>query len=157
MLEAGMMAPDFTLESDTGSPVSLSDYRGKQKVVLYFYPKDNTPGCTTEACGFRDDFSEITAAGAAVLGVSPDPVKSHVKFKLKFNLPFALLSDPDHKVAEAYGAWGQKKLLGRTYMGIIRSTFVIDEEGRIIKVFPNVSPKEHSKEVLAALSAEPVA
>jgi len=119
--------------------------------VLYFYPKDNTPGCTTEACNFRDDYSQIIAAGAAVLGVSPDSVKSHDKFKLKLSLPFALLSDPDHKVAEMYGAWGEKKMRGKTYMGIIRSTFIIDEEGRIIKVFPKVKVKTHSQEVLAVL------
>ncbi|MDA8218816.1 MAG: thioredoxin-dependent thiol peroxidase, partial [Dehalococcoidales bacterium] len=134
-----------------GGEVSLSDYRGK-KVVVYFYPKDNTPGCTTEACNFRDDYSEIVAAGAAVLGISPDPVKSHVGFKLKFSLPFALLSDPDHTVAQQYGAWGEKKRYGRTYDGIIRSTVVVDEKGKILKVFPDVKVKEHSKEVLAALA-----
>jgi peroxiredoxin Q/BCP len=149
-LKEGTIAPDFTLPADGGGEVSLSDYRGK-KVVLYFYPKDNTPGCTTEACNFRDDYSQIITAGAAVLGVSPDSVKSHDKFKLKFNLPFALLSDPDHRVAEMYGAWGEKKMRGKTYMGIIRSTFIIDEEGRIIKVFPKVKVKTHSQEVLAVL------
>ena len=150
MLEEGTIAPDFTLPADGGGEVSLSDYRGK-KVVLYFYPKDNTPGCTTEACNFRDNYLQIIAAGAVVLGVSPDNVKSHDKFKLKFNLPFALLSDPDHKVAEMYGAWDEKKMYGKTYMGIIRSTFIIDEEGRIIKVFPKVKVKNHSQEVLAVL------
>jgi peroxiredoxin Q/BCP len=150
MLREGTIAPDFTLASDGGGDVTLSDYRG-QKVVLYFYPKDDTPGCTTEACNFRDDYSELLAAGAVVLGVSPDTVKSHDKFKLKFNLPFALLSDPDHQVAELYGAWGEKKMYGRTYMGIIRSTFIIDEDGKIIKVFPKVKPKNHSQEVLKAL------
>jgi peroxiredoxin Q/BCP len=150
MLKEGTIAPDFTLPADGGGEVSLSDYRGK-KVVLYFYPKDNTPGCTTEACNFRDDYSQIIAASAVVLGVSPDSVKSHDKFKLKFNLPFALLSDPDHRVAEMYGAWGEKKMRGKTYMGIIRSTFIIDEEGRIIKVFPKVKVKTHSQEVLAVL------
>jgi len=150
MLKEGTIAPDFTLPADGGGEVSLSDYRGR-RVVLYFYPKDNTPGCTTEACNFRDDYSQIIAAGAAVLGVSPDSVKSHDKFKLKLSLPFALLSDPDHKVAEMYGAWGEKKMRGKTYMGIIRSTFIIDEEGRIIKVFPKVKVKTHSQEVLAVL------
>jgi len=120
---------------------------------LYFYPKDDTPGCTTEACNFRDDYSEIIAAGAAVLGVSPDSIKSHDRFKLKHELPFALLSDPDHEVAELYGAWGEKKMYGKTYMGIIRSTFVIDEDGKIITVFPKVKPKNHSQEVLAVLTA----
>lgn len=130
--------------------MSLSDYRGK-KVVLYFYPKDNTPGCTTEACDFRDDYSELVAAGAAVLGISPDSVRSHDGFKLKLGLPFALLSDPDRQVAEAYGAWGENKSFGKTYMGIIRSTFVIDEEGLIRVVFPRVRVKGHSQQVLAAL------
>ncbi|MGD8464046.1 MAG: thioredoxin-dependent thiol peroxidase [Anaerolineae bacterium] len=151
MLEQGTLAPDFTLPSDGGGEVSLSDYRGK-KVVLYFYPKDDTPGCTTEACNFRDDYSQILASGAVVLGVSPDTVRSHDKFKLKYELPFALLSDPDHEVAETYGAWGEKKMYGKTYMGIIRSTFIIDEEGRIVKVFPRVRPKNHSQQVLEAMS-----
>ncbi len=151
MLEEGTLAPDFTLPSDGGSEVTLSDYRGK-KVVLYFYPKDNTSGCTTEACGFRDDHAQYLAAGAAVLGVSPDSVKSHDNFKLKHNLPFALLSDPDHRVAELYGAWGEKKMYGRTYMGILRSTYVLDEEGRILKVFPKVRPKGHSQQVLVVLA-----
>ena len=152
MLQEGNIAPDFTLPTDGGGVVTLSDFRG-QRVVLYFYPKDDTPGCTTEACNFRDDYSEIIAAGAVVLGVSPDSVKSHDKFKLKYELPFPLLSDPEHQLAEAYGAWGEKTMYGRTYMGIIRSTFVIDEEGRIVKVFPKVKPKNHSQEVLAALAS----
>ena len=151
MLQEGTIAPDFTLLTDGGGEVTLSDYRGK-KVVLYFYPKDDTPGCTTEACNFRDDYSQIVAAGAAVLGVSPDSVKSHDKFKLKYQLPFALLSDPDHQVAEMYGAWGEKKMYGKSYMGILRSTFIIDEQGKILKVFPKVVPKEHSQEVLAVLA-----
>jgi peroxiredoxin Q/BCP len=150
MLQEGIQAPDFTLPADGGGEVTLSDYRGK-KVVLYFYPKDNTSGCTTEACNFRDDYSEITAAGAVVLGVSPDSIKSHDGFKLKHSLPFALLSDPDHTVAEMYGAWGEKKMYGKTYMGIIRSTYVINEEGTIIKVFPKVKVKNHSLEVLEVL------
>jgi len=153
MLQEGTLAPDFTLLTDGGGEVTLSDYRGK-KVVLYFYPKDDTPGCTTEACSFRDDYSTIIAAGAAVLGVSPDSVKSHDKFKAKFSLPFALLSDPEHKVAEMYGAWGEKKMYGKSYMGIIRSTYIIDEEGKILKVFPKVVPKEHSQEVLAVLRGQ---
>jgi len=152
MLKAGDPAPDFTLTSDGGQEVSLSDYRG-QKVVLYFYPKDDTPGCTAEACAFRDDHSDIVAAGAAVLGVSPDTIKSHDKFKAKYNLPFALLSDPDHRVADMYGAWGEKKMFGKAYEGILRSTFIVDEEGKIVKVFPKVTPKDHSREVLAALQS----
>ena len=150
MLHEGDVAPDFTLPTDGGGEATLSDYRGK-KVVLYFYPKDDTPGCTTEACNFRDDYSQILAAGAAVLGVSPDTVTSHGKFKIKFGLPYALLSDPDHRVAEMYGAWGEKKLYGKISMGIIRSTFVIDEEGRILKVFRKVKVEGHSQEVLAVL------
>jgi peroxiredoxin Q/BCP len=153
MLEKGTIAPDFTLEASGGGSVSLSDYRGKT-VVLYFYPKDDTPGCTTEACNFRDDYSDIIAAGAVVLGVSPDTVKSHDKFTLKYELPFALLSDPEHEVAEVYGAWGEKKMYGRSYMGIMRSTYIIDENGVIVKVFPKVSPKNHSEQVLAVLRGE---
>lgn len=152
MLSEGTQAPDFTLPADGGGKVALSDLRGK-KVVLYFYPRDNTPGGTTEACNFRDDHSQITAAGAVVLGVSPDSVKSHDRFKLKHELPFALLSDPDRRVAEMYGAWGEKKSFGKIYHGIVRSTFVIDEDGVIIKVFPKVKVKGHGQEVLAALSA----
>ena len=150
MLKEGDTAPGFTLLNDQGDEVSLSDFQGK-KVVLYFYPKDNTPGCTKEACSFRDDHSQFLLKGAAVLGVSPDTQTSHLKFKVKFNLPFQLLSDPDHRVAEMYGSWGEKKAYGRTYMGIIRSTFVIDETGHILKVFPKVKPAEHAKEVLAVL------
>ncbi len=150
MLETGTLAPDFTLESDGSGPVSLSDFRGK-KVVLYFYPKDDTPGCTTEACNFRDDYSALAAAGAVVLGVSPDSIKSHRSFKNKYELPFLLLSDPDHKVADAYGAWGPKKMMGKSYVGIIRSTFVIDETGKLMRAFPKVDVKQHSQEVLAVL------
>ncbi len=150
MLQEGTLAPDFTLQAAGGGSVTLSDYRG-QTVVLYFYPKDDTPGCTTEACNFRDDYSDILAAGAVVLGVSPDSVQSHDKFALKYELPFPLLSDPDHQVAETYGAWGEKKMYGRTFMGIIRSTYVIDDKGVIVKVFPKVRPKNHSQEVLAVL------
>jgi thioredoxin-dependent peroxiredoxin len=153
MLETGTLAPDFTLESDGSGPVSLSDFRGK-KVVLYFYPKDDTPGCTTEACNFRDDYSALTDAGAVVLGVSPDSIKSHRSFKNKYELPFLLLSDPDHRVADAYGTWGPKKMRGRSYMGIIRSTFVIDEAGKIMRAFPKVDVKQHSQEVLAVLRGQ---
>jgi peroxiredoxin Q/BCP len=153
MFETGTLAPDFTLESDGSGPVSLSDFRGK-KVVLYFYPKDDTPGCTTEACNFRDDYSEITATGAVVLGISPDSIKSHRSFKNKYELPFLLLSDPDHKVADVYGAWGPKKMMGKSYVGIIRSTFVIDETGKIMRAFPKVDVKQHSQEVLAVLRGQ---
>ncbi len=151
MLTEGMMAPDFTLEADGGGELSLADMRGKS-VVLYFYPKDDTPGCTTEACNFRDDYSEITVAGAVVIGISPDSIQSHDRFKLKYSLPFHLLSDPDHQVAELYGVWGEKKMFGRTYMGVIRSTFVIDPEGKVVKAFRKVRVKGHSEKVLAALS-----
>ena len=150
MLKEGDTAPGFTVLNDQGDEVSLSDFLGK-KGVLYFYPKDNTPGCTKEACSFRADHSQFLLNGAAVLGVSPDTQTSHLKFKAKFSLPFQLLSDPDHRVAEMYGAWGEKKAYGRTYMGIIRSTFVVDETGYILKVFPKVKPAEHAKEVLAVL------
>jgi peroxiredoxin Q/BCP len=153
MLKEGTTAPDFTLAANGGGEVTLSDYRGKQ-VVLYFYPKDDTPGCTTEACNFRDDYTDILAAGAVVLGVSPDSVKSHDKFRDKYDLPFPLLSDPEHEIAERYGAWGEKKMYGRTYMGIIRSTYVVDRDGKIVKVFPKVRPKNHSQEVLAVLTPD---
>jgi len=150
MLEVNDLAPDFTLVSDTGEQVTLSAYRG-QKVVLYFYPKDDTPGCTTEACSFRDDYSQFLMKGAVVIGVSPDQEASHERFKAKLGLPYYLLSDPDHKVAEAYDAWGEKKNYGRSYEGILRTTFVIDEEGRIRHVFRNVKPEGHAQEVLAVL------
>ena len=150
MLQQGTLAPDFTLTDDQGEQVTLSAFKGK-KVVLYFYPKDNTSGCTTEACGFRDSHAKILAKGAVVLGVSPDSVKSHQGFKLKFALPFHLLSDPDHAVAELYGAWGEKKLYGKAYFGILRTTFIIDEQGKIAKVFEKVKPEGHDAEVLAAL------
>ena len=150
MLQENEFAPDFVLLSDQGEEVSLSSFRGK-KVVLYFYPKDDTPGCTKEACSFRDDYSQFLIKGAVVIGVSPDPPDSHQKFRVKFGLPFYLLSDPDHKVAQQYGAWGSKTVYGKTTEGIIRSTFVIDEQGKIIKVFPKVKPEGHAQEVLALL------
>jgi len=150
MIQEGQPAPDFTLPSDSGEDITLSALRGK-KVVLYFYPKDNTSGCTKEACSFRDDHSLFLMKGAAVIGVSPDSVVSHQKFKAKLGLPFYLLSDEDHAVAEAYGAWGEKKMYGKTYMGIIRSTYVIDEEGTVVKVFPKVKPADHAQEVLQYL------
>jgi len=151
MIREGEPAPDFTLESDTGDEVSLSGLRGKP-VVLYFYPKDDTPGCTTQACGIRDAYSDFEQAGAVVLGVSPDSVKRHVKFKEKYDLPFSLLADPEHEIAERYGVWGEKKYMGRSYMGINRTTFVIDGEGVVAKVFENVKPQTHADDVLAALA-----
>jgi peroxiredoxin Q/BCP len=151
MVEEGQQAPEFELESDAGETVKLSSLRGKP-IVLYFYPKDDTPGCTTQACGIRDVYGEFERAGAVVLGVSPDSAASHVKFKEKFGLPFTLLADPDHAVAERYGAWGEKRNYGKTYMGIIRSTFVIDADGKVIKAMPNVKPATHADDVLAILT-----
>ena len=146
----GSMAPDFALPADDGQIVRLSDYRG-QRVVVYFYPKDMTSGCTTQACGFRDVYPEIEERNAVVLGISPDGVKSHVDFKSTYNLPFRLLADEDHRVAELYGVWGEKSNYGRTYYGIIRSHFVVDEEGRIADVQYNVSPENSVKNALATL------
>ncbi|MBN1401817.1 MAG: thioredoxin-dependent thiol peroxidase [Anaerolineae bacterium] len=150
MVEENEFAPDFTLLSDDGEEVTLSDFRGK-KVVLYFYPKDDTPGCTKEACSFRDDYSLFLTKGAVVIGVSPDEQRSHQRFRAKYGLPFYLLSDPDHQVAEEYGAWGEKKSYGRIYEGILRSTFVIDAEGRVIKVFRKVKPEGHAQQVIEFL------
>ncbi len=150
MLSVGDAAPDFTLKSDAGEEVHLKDLRGK-KVVLYFYPKDDTPGCTTEACDFRDKQKKISVKNAVVLGVSPDSVESHVKFKKKFNLPFVLLSDAEKKIVEAYGVWKEKSMYGRKYMGVERTTFVIDEKGKIEQVFPKVSVTGHVDAVLATL------
>ena len=146
----GIMAPDFVLVDDSGVTRRLTDYRG-QHVVLYFYPKDDTPGCTTEACNFRDDYSAYVEAGVTVLGVSPDSTKSHEKFKKKFELPFPLLADVQHEVCQAYDVWGPKKLMGREYMGVLRTTFIIAPDGKIKKVFENVKPAAHSVEVLAAV------
>jgi peroxiredoxin Q/BCP len=148
----GGPAPDFTLESDTGAEVTLSELRGKP-VVLYFYPKDNTSGCTTQACGIRDAWADFERAGAVVLGVSPDTVDSHAGFKRDYELPFTLLADPDHKVAEAYGVWAEKTRYGRTYMGIVRSTFVIGPDGNVVKAMRNVKPATHADDVLAVLES----
>ena len=150
MVSEGTPAPDFELTSDSGERVRLSDLRGKP-VVLYFYPKDDTPGCTTEACEFRDAYDVFRDRGAEVLGVSPDDAASHVKFKTKYELPFTLLADPDHEVADKYGVWGERKFGGKTYMGIKRSTFVIDADGRVAKVWKSVKPAGHALEVLEAL------
>ena len=149
---AGLPAPDFNLLDDTDTPRHLSDFRG-QPVILYFYPADDTPGCTKEACNFRDDYSAYQSAGVTILGVSPDSVKSHVKFKNKFQLPFPLLADDDHKVCDLYEVWGPKKFMGKAYEGVLRTTFLIDAQGKIAHVFENVRPAEHSVEVLAALKA----
>jgi thioredoxin-dependent peroxiredoxin len=149
-ITANQPAPEFTLADETGSLRSLSEFRGKA-VVLYFYPRDDTPGCTTEACKFRDDYSIYQENGVVILGVSPDPVKNHTKFKKKFELPFTLLADPDHKIADAYGVWGPKKFMGKAFDGIYRTTFLIGPNGDILKVFENVKPDGHSAQVLAAL------
>ena len=149
-ISSGIPAPDFTLPDETGFARKLSDYRG-QPVVLYFYPKDDTPGCTTEACSFRDDYQQYQQAGVVILGISPDPPKKHAKFKEKYHLPFTLLADETHEVCERYGVWGLKKYMGREYMGVLRTTFLIDPQGGIARVFEGVKPAEHSAEVLAAL------
>ena len=150
MVEEGKPAPDFELQTDGGESVKLSDFRGKP-VVLYFYPKDDTPGCTKQACGIRDSYDEFERRGAVVLGVSPDKETSHVKFKEKYGLPFTLLADPEHEVAEAYDVWQQKSFAGKKYMGIERSTFLIDSEGKVAKVMRRVKPDTHADDVLAAL------
>jgi len=150
MLKENSMAPDFELLDESYTARKLSDYLGKD-VVLYFYPKDETPGCTTEACNFRDDYSTYEKAGVVILGVSPDSPASHAKFKTKFHLPFTLLADEEHKVCELFGVWGKKKMYGREYDGVFRTTFLIGKEGTIRKVFENVKPAEHSAEILALL------
>jgi len=152
VIEEGRPAPDFTLTSDTGEQVTLSQFRGSQ-VVLYFYPKDDTPGCTTQACGLRDVSSELQRRGAVVLGVSPDSPGRHVKFKEKYGLPFTLLSDEEHVVAELYGTWVEKRNYGKTYLGMERSTFVIGADGNVVRVMRKVKPDEHADDVLAALEA----
>lgn len=151
MLEAGDSAPDFTLPDQNGDQLTLSDLRG-QTVVLYFYPRADTPGCTTQACGIRDHRADYERAGVRVIGVSPDPVGAVAKFAGKHGLDFTLLADQDHSVAEAYGTWGEKRMGGKSYWGVLRSTFIIDPDGEISRVFPKVSPKTHDDEILAALS-----
>jgi peroxiredoxin Q/BCP len=148
-ISAGIPAPDFELLDDQNQTRRLADFRG-QRVVLYFYPKDDTPGCTKEACNFRDDYSAYEQAGITILGISPDSVESHQKFKAKFQLPFALLADEGHKVCDAYETWGPKKFMGKAYEGVLRTTFLIGPDGMIVRVFENVRPAEHSAEVLAA-------
>jgi peroxiredoxin Q/BCP len=150
MIEQGDQAPDFTLPDQDGKPLTLSELRG-QPVVLYFYPKADTPGCTTQACGIRDHRADYESAGARVLGVSPDPVSAVGKFAERYTLDFELLADENHEVADLYGVWGEKKMYGKTYMGVARATFVIDADGKIARVFPKVSPKTHDEVVLDAL------
>jgi thioredoxin-dependent peroxiredoxin len=151
VVEEGKPAPDFALVSDSGEQVSLESLRG-QPVVLYFYPKDDTPGCTTQACGIRDAWGEFERAGAVVLGVSPDDERSHVTFKEKYDLPFALLADTDHAIAEQYGVWKEKSFAGKKYMGVERSTFVIDADGNVAREMRNVKADTHADDVLAALA-----
>ena len=144
---SGIPAPEFEMFDDTNTLRKLSDFRGRN-VILYFYPRDDTPGCTKEACNFRDDYSAYEKAGIVILGVSPDDVASHVKFKKKFQLQFPLLADVEHKVCDSYGVWGPKKFMGKEYEGVLRTTFLIDGEGMIKKVYENVRPAEHSTELL---------
>lgn len=151
-LQVGDMAPDFELPGDSGAPVKLSDFRG-QRVILYFYPKDDTSGCTSQACGFRDAYPELTEHNAVVIGISPDGVPSHQKFKSKYDLPFLLLADEQHSVAEAYGVWGEKKMYGKSYMGVIRSHFVIDEAGKLLDVQIKVSPADSVSRARKTLQA----
>ena len=153
MLEVGTKAPDFTLQDKHGNPVSLSDFQGK-KVVLYFYPKDNTPGCTRQACAFALHHNAFAEQNAVVIGISKDSAASHLKFAQKYDLPFVLLSDPDHAVMEAYGVWQEKKNYGKVSMGVVRSTYLINEEGIIEKVMPKVKPDTNAEEILAYLAGD---
>ncbi|HSB67607.1 MAG TPA: thioredoxin-dependent thiol peroxidase [Anaerolineales bacterium] len=152
-ISSGIPAPEFSLQDETGTTRSLAEFRG-HPVVLYFYPKDDTPGCTTEACNFRDGYSQYAQAGVTILGVSPDSPASHAKFKAKYGLPFPLLADIGHKVCELYQVWGTKKNYGREYQGVFRTTFLIDKKGEIVHVFENVKPAGHSGEVLAQLDVD---
>jgi peroxiredoxin Q/BCP len=150
MIQIGTTAPQFTLPDQDGKLHSLSDYKGK-KVLLYFYPKDDTSGCTTEACNFRDGYDEFKKMGLVILGISKDSVKSHKKFSEKYSLPFPLLSDEEGKIVKAYGSWGEKKFMGREYIGILRNSFLIDEKGKIAKIYEAVRAKEHAEEVKSDL------
>ena len=152
-LKEGAKAPDFLLPSSAGREIGLKEFLGKKKVVLYFYPKDDTPGCTVEACGFRDKYGEIEKRGAVILGVSPDGEAAHKKFIGKFKLPFTLLCDEDKKLSKAYGVWVKKSMYGREYMGVARTTFVIGKDGRIEKIYEKVKPEGHAQEVLDFLNA----
>lgn len=152
ILEAGDAAPSFSLLDQAGKRVALADFKGR-RLVVYFYPEDDTPTCTAQACEFRDGWSDLQAAGAVVLGISPDSPAAHQRFRAKFGLPFPLLADEDHAVAKAFGVWGEKSLYGRTMIGMIRTTFIIDGAGRIERVFPRVRTKGHAARVLAALTA----
>jgi peroxiredoxin Q/BCP len=149
-LAAGDQAPDFTLRDQNGDEVTFSDLRG-ETVVVYFYPRADTPGCTTQACGIRDRSGEYAAAGARVIGISPDEVEDIAKFAGKYDLGFTLLADPDHAIAERYGAWGEKSMYGKKYLGVLRSTFIVDPDGKVARVFPKVQPKKHDALILKAL------
>jgi peroxiredoxin Q/BCP len=157
IIGAGQAAPDFALQTSEGRAVKLSDFRGKQPVVLYFYPKADTPGCTKEACGFRDRIGDYSGSNVAVLGISPDPVEDVTKFAQKFMLNFPLLADADHAVAEKYGVWQKKSMMGKEYMGVVRTTFVIGRDGKIAHVFEKVKPEGHEEEVLGWLRANKMA
>jgi thioredoxin-dependent peroxiredoxin len=149
-LKEGMTAPDFVLMDSNGQPHKLSDFNGRP-IVLYFYPRDDTPGCTKEACNFRDDYSAYLKTGITIIGISPDSSESHARFQKKYELPFNLLADKNHEVCELYGVWGKKKNMGHEYFGVYRTTFLIDKEGKIVKVFEGVKPAEHSQEVLSEI------
>lgn len=151
-LQAGTMAPDITVQDQDGSDVSLQDFQGKQPVVLFIYPKDGTPTCTVEACNLRDNYSALQDAGYAVIGISPDSVRKHQNFIAKQSLPFPLWADTEHQLIEAFGAWGEKKMYGKTYMGVMRSTFIINKEGEISHVIEKVKAKEHTQQILDAVS-----
>ncbi len=151
-IQAGIPAPVFSLQDESGNLRNLTDFLGKP-LILYFYPKDDTPGCTQEACNFRDDYSAYDKAEVVILGVSPDSPKSHAKFKAKFGLPFSLLADEEHKVADQYGVWGPKNYMGKSYEGVYRTTFLVDSHGQIVKVFENVKPADHSAEILQVLKS----
>lgn len=150
MLKENDPAPEFELQTQDGETIRLADLKGR-KVILYFYPKDDTPGCTTQACDIRDNYSRFTERGALIFGVSPDSVKSHKKFEQKYGLSFPLLADEGHAVAEKYGVWGEKSMYGKKYFGVERTTFIIDEQGRLAKIFPKVKPADHVEQVLGAL------
>jgi thioredoxin-dependent peroxiredoxin len=150
-LKEGDLAPAINAIDENGKAITLADYKGK-KVIIYFYPKDDTPGCTAEACDLRDNYAQFIAQGFEIIGVSADSLKSHLKFKEKYKLPFRLISDADKKVLQDYGAWGEKKMYGKSYMGILRKTFVINEEGHVEKIIEKVNTKEHSKQIFAELS-----
>lgn len=149
-LKEGASAPDFSGKDQDGKRIRLSDYKGK-KVILYFYPKDDTPGCTAEACNLRDNYESLLSKGFSIIGVSPDNEKSHTKFRTKYTLPFSLIADPETTIIKAYGAWGEKTMYGKTYMGVLRTTFVIDEKGKIMKTFTKVDTQNHTQQILTEL------